>query len=242
MFEGKRILAIIPTRGGSKGLPGKNIRKLAGKPLICWSIEAAKASSYIDRIIISTDCPEIRQVAINAGGDAPFLRPQELATDKATTIEVVQHALGYLMAEGTPYDILLLLQPTSPLRSTADIDNAVQLLHKPQIKAVVSVCETDHHPWWSNCIPPDGNMEHFLRPEAINTPRQSLPAYYRLNGAIYLASTEFIGYHNSFFGAGTFAFQMSKEHSVDIDDLSDFQLAEFLLGSHKGQTDQDPIG
>ncbi|NOQ50677.1 MAG: acylneuraminate cytidylyltransferase family protein [Desulfuromonadaceae bacterium] len=234
MFDGKRILAIIPARGGSKGLPGKNIRMLGGKPLIAWSIEAANASIYIDRTIISTDCPEISQIALDAGGDVPFLRPQKLATDNAKSIDVILHALTRLEEAESYYDLLILLQPTSPLRSTADIDQAIELLRKHETKAVVSVCETDHHPWWSNSLPENGNMGNFLRPEVLNSTRQNLPVYYRLNGAIYLTDTNFLRSNGSFFGSETFAFKMSKEHSIDIDDFIDFQLAEFFLDSSRG--------
>ncbi|MBE9486670.1 MAG: acylneuraminate cytidylyltransferase family protein, partial [Chloroflexi bacterium] len=146
---------------------------------------------------------------------------------------VILHALNWLEDAGAYYDLLILLQPTSPLRSTADIDQAIELSHEPQTKAIVSVCETDHHPLWSNSLPADGNMGEFLRPEVLNSSRQSLPVSYRLNGAIYLADINFLRSNGSFFGPKTFALIMSKEHSVDIDNIIDFQLAEFFLDSSR---------
>lgn len=231
MFSDKRILAVIPARGGSKGLPGKNIRPLSGKPLIAWTIEAALASRYIDRTIVSTDCVDIRSAALAASVEVPFLRPAELATDSANSVDAVLHALDQVEKTDQAYDYLLLLQPTSPLRRSEDIDAAIEKLTDPEITAVISVCETDHHPWWSNKLPENGNMDGFLRSEALNIPRQQLPHYYQLNGAIYLSKTDFLRRTRSFWGAGTFAHIMDKRHSIDIDDIYDFKFAELLLKS-----------
>ncbi len=229
MFKGQRILALIPARGGSKGLPGKNIRTLHGKPLIAWSIEAAKKSKYVDRTIVSTDSSEIAAIAEEYGGELPFKRPAELAADNSTGIDVCLHAMEWLSEKNDIYDLLLILQPTSPLRTTSDIDAAIATLDAKQAKALVSVCETDHHPWWSNQLPKDGNMKNFLRPEVLNKNRQELPTYYRLNGAIYLIETKLIKKTRSFYGPETFAYVMPTERSIDIDTLSDFHLAEAYL-------------
>lgn len=229
MFEGFKVLAVIPARGGSKGLPGKNILDLAGRPLIGWTIDAALGSSYIDRVVVSTDSGEIAAVARSCGAEAPFLRPAELAADQARSFDALLHALAWFEQRGERYDLLVWLQPTSPLRRTEDLDKAIELYFTRGAEAVVSVCETDHHPWWSNTLPDDGNMGGFLRPEVLNTNRQELPRYFRLNGAIYLGSPDFLKKNGSFFSEGTFACVMPRERSVDIDEALDLKLAEWLL-------------
>lgn len=229
MYKNKKILAVIPARGGSKGLPGKNIRQFAGKPLIAWSIEAAKGSRYVDEVIISTDSQEIAKVAASWGGHVPFMRPSELATDDAKGLDVILHAIDWARSLPALYSLALVLQPTSPLRTSQDIDNAVELFFAKNAKSVVSVCEAEHHPWWTNILPEDGSMKDFLQAEISNTNRQSLPTYYRLNGAIYLVDINFIEQTRSFIADGTFAYPMPQERSVDIDNLLDFRLAELLL-------------
>ena len=230
MINGKSVLAIIPARGGSKGLPGKNIKELCGKPLIAWSIETAKACSNVDRIVVSTDDRKIAEIAKKYGAEVPFMRPAELATDTASTIDVIFHTTEWLKKhEDFQPAYILLLQPTSPLRTVKDIEGAIQILKAKDARAVVSVCETDHHPWWSNTLPEDGNMRNFLKPEILNKRRQDLPVFYRLNGAIYLAETSYLYENNGFFGPETFAYKMPKEHSVDIDSNVDLKLAQVLL-------------
>ncbi len=231
MFKEKRILAIIPARGGSKGLPGKNLRPLGGRPLIAWTVEAGRQSRYVSELIVSTDCPKIADEAAAAGARVPFIRPAGLAGDTAQIMDAVIHAIERLQEDGQTFDLVLLLQPTSPLRSSEDIDKAIELFFARQAEAVVSVCENDHHPWWSNTLPENGNMVGFLRPEALNTNRQDLPSYYRLNGAIYLADIGALKNHQSFYGPGTFAYVMPRERSVDIDSALDFHLAEAILAS-----------
>lgn len=229
MFDGKRILAIIPARAGSKGLPGKNIRNLAGKPLLSWTIDAAKVSQYIDTVTVNTDSVEIAKVSQEYGAQVPFLRPDELATDSASSYDVIIHALNWYAEQEILFDLVLLLQPTSPLRTARDIDRAIELFFDKKAQAIVSVCPCDHHPWWANSLPDSGNMEGFLRSEILQTNRQGLPPHYRLNGAIYLAEIDFLRKNGSFFGPATYALRMSKEHSVDIDDTVDFHMAEFFL-------------
>lgn len=230
MINGKKVLAIIPARCGSKGLPGKNIKELSGKPLIAWSIEHAKSCGDIDRIVVSTDDDDIATVAKKYGAEVPFIRPADLADDTASTVDVILHAINWLQKyENYQPEYILLLQPTSPLRSSEDIKCAIQMLKDKNIQAVVSVCETDHHPWWSNILPDNRNMEDFLRPEILNKRRQDLPIFYRLNGAIYLASADYLCECNGFFGPDTFAYEMSKERSVDIDSELDFILVSMLL-------------
>jgi len=179
---------------------------------------------------VSTDDDQIADVSKKYGAEVPFMRPEELASDTASTIDVIFHAINWLK-EHDDYrpEYILLLQSTSPLRTGKDIDGTIQTLKDKNVRGVVSVCETDHHPWWSNILPEDGNMKDFLRPEILNKRRQDLPVFYRLNGAIYIANTDYLYEYNGFFGPDTFAFEMPKERSVDIDSDIDFKLAALLM-------------
>ncbi|MDD5492624.1 MAG: acylneuraminate cytidylyltransferase family protein [bacterium] len=233
MFDKKSLLAIIPARGGSKRLPGKNIKTFAGKPLITRTIEAALSVPAIDVLMVSTDDKNIARIAKSGGAKVPLLRPHNLATDRAKSVDVIFHALDwYKKNEGKTFDLVLLLQPTSPLREAKDIKKALALFKKKKAGAVVSVCETEHHPWWSNILPPDHNMGEFLNPALQNRASQELPVFYRLNGAIYLANTAYLRKHNGFMGKQTYALIMDHSSSVDIDDLNDFKYAEFLKLKH----------
>ncbi|WP_051117228.1 cytidylyltransferase domain-containing protein, partial [Vibrio campbellii] len=182
MIDGKKVLAFIPARGGSKRLPRKNILPIAGKPLIGWSIDAAKGSEYIDDTFISTDDQEIADVAAGLGIPAPELRPEHLASDTASTANVLTYTLEKF---GTGFDIVILLQPTSPLRTSQHIDQALELFIEKQAFSVVSVTPCEHPPLWSNILPDNGSMENFIRPEALKR-SQDLGSFYRFNGAIYI--------------------------------------------------------
>jgi CMP-N,N'-diacetyllegionaminic acid synthase len=229
MFLDKTILAIIPARGGSKGLPGKNIRPLSGVPLIAWSIRAARKSRHIDTIAVSTDDPGIAEIARSYGAEVPFLRPGRLATDAAKSMDVVIHCIDWYEKQGQPFSIVILLQPTSPLRTASDIDAAIGYLFSRDAQAVVSVCEDHHHPLWSNSLPDDLSMGGFIRPEVRGKTRQELPTCYRVNGALYLASTAYLRQSPDFIGAATKAFIMPAERSIDIDNEMDFAMAELLI-------------
>lgn len=229
MYRNKRILALIPARGGSKGLPGKNIRPFSGKPLIAWTIEQALASRYLDKVIISTDDEEIIESSKRYGAEVPFVRPKKLATDDAKIIDVITHAVGWLASNDSYYDLIVLLQPTSPLRKSEDIDNALKLLFSKKAQAIVSVCKTEHHPYWFNTLPRNGCMKNFFKPEAIKKNRQELPVFYRLNGAVYSAYCSYLKRQKSFLGYGTYSYIMPQERSIDIDTDIDFKFAEFLL-------------
>jgi N-acylneuraminate cytidylyltransferase/CMP-N,N'-diacetyllegionaminic acid synthase len=229
MISGKNVLAIIPARGGSKSLPGKNIKELYGKPLIAWSIEVAMACTSIDRVIVSTDYKNISEVAKKYGAEVPFIRPHELASDTASTIEVIFHTIDWLKKhQDYQAGYILLLQPTSPLRTSKDIKCAIQTLKDKKARSVVSVCEADH-PLWSNILPEDNNMKDFIRPQILNKRRQDLPRFYRPNGSLYLAETAYLRGCNGFLGQDTFAYEMPKERSIDIDTDIDFKLACLLM-------------
>jgi len=231
MYKGENILGLISARGGSKELPRKNIKSLLGKPLIAWTIEQAFASKYLDRVVVSTDDKEIAEISKKFGAEAPFIRPKELASDKAQGIEVVLHAIEWLKKNDKrkQYNLIMLLQPTSPLRATEDIDKAIEFLFLKEAKAIVSVCEVDHHPLWANTLSEDGCMKDFIRQGVLNKNRQELPVFYRLNGAIYLAYCNYVKEQKSFLGEKTFAYIMPRERSIDIDDEIDFELAEILI-------------
>ena len=230
MYKGKTVLGLIPARGGSKGLPRKNIKPLLGKPLIAWTIEQALVSKYLDRVVVSTEDKEIAEISIKYGADIPFVRPKELAEDNAKGIDVVLHATDWFREKDKrkQYDLIMLLQPTSPLRITEDIDKAIEFLFLKEAKAIVSVCEVDHHPLWANTLSEDGCMKNFIRKEIMNKNRQELLKFYRLNGAIYLAYCDYIKEQESFFGEGTFAYIMPRERSIDIDSDLDLKLAAII--------------
>ena len=231
MYKGKNILGLIPARGGSKGLPRKNIKPLSGKPLIAWTIEQALASKYLDRVVVSTDDKEIAEISKEYGAEVPFIRPKELAEDNAKGIDVVLHAIDWLKENDKrkQYDLIMLLQPTSPLRRSEDTDKAIELLFLREAKAIVSVCEVDHHPLWANTLPEDGCMKDFIRIDIMNKNRQELPVFYRLNGAIYLAYCNYLKEQKSFFGKETFAYIMPKERSIDVDNKLDLKLIENMI-------------
>lgn len=233
MYKGRSIVALIPARGGSKGLPRKNIRILLNKPLIAWAIGGARKSRLIDRVIISTDDEEIKCVSEKYGGEAPFLRPKELAQDRSRAVDVIMHALNWIERAGQSYDAFILLQPTSPLRTETDINAAIKIFVEKKAKAVVSVCETEHHPYLSNTLPNDKCMKDFIKSDAMNKNRQELPKYYRLNGAIFMADCGYFRKGRSFYGKNTYAYVMPQERSVDIDGTIDLKFAECLLKEQK---------
>ncbi len=229
MYKGKSILGLIPARGCSKELPRKNIRLLLDKPLIAWTIEQSRNSKYIDKVIVSTDDEEIAEISRKYEAEVPYIRPKDLATDEAKGIDVILHAIDWMEKNDKPYDLLMLLQPTSPLRISGDIYRAIELLFSKKAQVIISVCEAKHDLHWSNILPADGCMEKFIRPEIINKNRQDLSAVYRLNGAIYVAYWNYLKKQKSFFGRETFAYIMPTERSVDIDNEVDFKLAEILM-------------
>lgn len=226
MYKDKTFLAIIPARGGSKRLPKKNILDLAGKPLVSWSIDAGVTSKYIDNVVVSSDDKTILDIAVQ-NKVASINRPSELATDTATTFDTIKHTIENLDKE---YDYIVLLQPTSPLRNSKHIDEAIEFLDTKNADAVISVCEVEHSPSWSNTLATSMDMSSFLRPELKNKRSQDLPAYYRLNGAIYICDTKKLLEEESFFlSKNIFAYLMDRELSVDIDQDLDFKIAEYLL-------------
>ena len=230
-------IAIIPARGGSKRLPGKNLRMLAGKPLIGWTIETALESGVFDRVVVSTDSWEIAVAAAQFGAEVPFMRPEELASDSTPTIDVLIHAISELMAgKDTGWTHLACLQPTSPLRSAENIRESVRLLEEKKADGIVSVCKSEHSPLWSNTLPESLSLDGFIPEKIQTTPSQNLPAYYRLNGAIYLCSIQrMLAEKSLFLKTNAYAYLMSRKDSIDIDDQVDFDLAGIYLGETGSQ-------
>lgn len=223
------ILGLIPARGGSKRLPRKNVQMLAGKPLLAWTVDAARAARHLDRVILSTDDEEIAAIGRQHDAEVPFMRPAELASDTASSLDVVLHALRTLQDRGEHYDYVVILQPTSPLRTAADIDAAIELLLETRGDAVISVCETDHPPEWSNTLPPDRSMRQFYRPGIRDTRSQDLPKSYRLNGAIYIYDCARLLRTGSLqMDDSCYAYVMPRERSVDIDSEIDFEIAQLF--------------
>ena len=226
MINGKSVLAVIPARGGSKGLPGKNILPLAGKPLIAWSIEAAHESKYIDKCIVSTDDKEIAGVAKKHGCEVPFMRSAELSTDDANSNNVFLHALDMLENQ---YDIVMVLQPTSPLRKTEDIDTALELMLNQNKPALVSVCEASKPLQWHRTINKDGTLEPVFSRDASLTNRQDQSLTYVPNGALFIAEAKFFKKEKTFYTESTLAYVMPPDKSVDIDNQIDFLVTEALV-------------
>lgn len=224
-----RVTALIPARGGSKRLPRKNVKLLGDKPLIAWSIEAALASKYIDRVIVSTDDDEIKQVSEQYGAEVPFLRPEHLSNDHASSFDVIKHSIRFVRLD-QENELIVLLQPTSPLRLISEIDAALEFFLTKNAKGVVSISETEHSPMWSNTLPENGCMSDFIRPEVQGKRSQDLPKFYQLNGSIYIYEIlTLLEKGHIFFNENVYGFETSLETSVDIDTALDFLVAETIL-------------
>lgn len=224
--ERHRILGLVPARGGSKGLPGKHLADLGGRPVLAWTAAAALASQLLDRIILSTEDEDIAALGRKVGLDVPFSRPVELAGDDVPSAEVIRHAVDAL---GEVWDYVVLLQPTSPLRATEDIDAAIRLCHECSAPACVSVSPVRQHPDWMFRIAPDRTLEPVLDGGAHADRRQDLSAVFALNGAVYVASGERLSCDDPFVGVGSVAYVMPPERSVDLDTQQDLFMLRTLV-------------
>jgi len=235
MYNEKKILAIIPARGGSKGLPGKNIKSLLGKPLIGWTIEQAKASKYIDEIFVSTDSREIADVAENFGISVPFLRPKELASDTSPSSEFVLHTINYYRNKDSNFDYILLLEPTSPLRKKKDIDKAIELLKEGDNSiGVVSLGEVHtEHPNIVKYVSEDGKILPFVNNQTKVTHRQSLSKAYFPYGVVYLVKTEYFEKEKKFYEENTTPYFIERWQNYEVDDIFDFLCIESILNYKK---------
>lgn len=221
------MIAIIPARGGSKGLPGKNIRPLNGKPLIAYAVEAGLKSKYIDRVIVSTEDEEIARIAVQYGAELPFMRPAELASDTAMAVDTYIYTINRLEKEGgKPIDSFVVLQPTSPLRIAEDIDGAVELFMQKDADSVVSYCKEDHPITWHKYLDEEGRFVDIFETTLQN--RQDFRVSYYPNGAVYVFKTSIIR-ERKYFTDKSYAYVMPRNRSIDIDHIEDFEFAEFLL-------------
>lgn len=224
-----KTLTVIPARGGSKGIPGKNIRPLAGKPLLCHSIDHARAVSADADICLSTDSEEIRRVAEEYGLEVPFLRPAGLATDTAPTADVLLHALDWYAARGREYDTVLLLQPTSPLRRPQQIRKALELYASTRPDMVVSVRPAAANPYYDIFETRDDGTLGISKGEGLYTRRQDAPKVWQYNGAIYVINAGSLRHMPMGKFPRRIPYEMSAETSLDLDSLLDWQIAEQLL-------------
>jgi len=231
------MIAVIPARGGSKGLPGKNIRDFNGKPLIYYTICEAKKAKRIERIIVSTDDPEIADISLSYGADIPFYRPAELATDNALAIDNYIYTIQRMNRDfGQDIQQFVVLQPTSPLRTAADIDQAMNLFQNNDADSVISVVKFSHPPHWAKGIDEQGRIGSYFKDTEIdvNMNRQHyLPAFVP-NGAIFVFKTELLLRKHSYYSDRTYAYVMPQERSIDIDTLLDFEYAQLLMKRRDG--------
>jgi len=230
MFKDKRILAIVPARAGSKGIPEKNIKPLCGKPLIEWTIEPALASKHIDDVMVSTDSERIAALASDCGVQVPFLRPAELALDETPGADVILHVLQWYEEVRQTYDCFILLQPTSPFRKISHMDDAIEVCVNDQdADAVVSICEVDDHPYWMKVLDENRRIKTYVSEDQIPSSRQKLPKLYKNNGAIYICTWDAFLEDRSFYKRNCKGFIMNKQSSIDLDTLDDWEYAEYRI-------------
>lgn len=229
MYKCKRILAIVPARGGSKGLPGKNIRPLLGKPLIGWSIERAQQSKYVDEIYISTDSQEIAEVAESFGVSVPELRPAYLASDTASSMDFIEYTINRMEEQGNHFDYLILLEPTSPLRDAEDIDKSLEMLiDHPSAKSIVGVCKSEgQHPMYLTKIN-DGLLVPYVE-RANSVRRQDLEELYFFEGTVYVTSIDGFRQYRLFYHKECLAYVVPKWKSYEVDDFIDFTVIEAIM-------------
>jgi N-acylneuraminate cytidylyltransferase/CMP-N,N'-diacetyllegionaminic acid synthase len=230
MINGKSVLALIPARGGSKGLPGKNIRPLLGKPLLAWSVEQGKASQYIDKVMVSTDDTEIAGTAKKYGAEVPFLRPAELASDTAPTIDTILNALDGLAANGEAFDFVVLLEPTSPLREVRDIDRALEKLSEhATAESIVGVAKVESaHPAF--LLKVENGLTRPYSPNEFGVKRrQDIEDVFFLEGSVYIAYAHSLRDRRTFYHELTLPYIVPKYKSFEIDDLTDFTIVEALM-------------
>ena len=223
-------IAIIPARSGSKGLKDKNIKELCGKPLMAYTIEAAIQSKVFDCVHVSTDSKEYADIAKLYGADVPFLRDPEYAQDTTSTWDTVRHVLDKYAEQGQKFDMVTVLQPTSPLRTAEDIVAAYKLFKDRDAMSVVSVCEMEHCPLWCNTLGEDLSLNNFI--DMNNSKRrQDIPVYYRVNGGIYMLNMDVLDDLQQLYASRSFAYIMDKKKSIDIDGYLDYIMAKTIMES-----------
>ncbi len=234
MIDGKTVLSVIPARGGSKGLPKKNILPLAGKPLIGWSIEAAKKSKYIDKLIVSTDDVEIANVAKSYDCEVPFLRPNDFALDDSPSSEVIIHSIDFFEKMGLIFDYIVLLEPTSPLRETSDIDKAIEILHSniDLADSIVGVSKVEAtHPAFDLRINDKGLIEPYLGGSFSLFRRQEIESLYYFEGSLYISDTQVYLKEKNFYHDRTMPFILPRWKAIEIDEYIDMIVAEAIINN-----------
>jgi len=222
------VLGVITARSGSKGIRDKNIRELNGKPLIAYTIESALQSHYIDEVMVSTDSDVYADIAKKFGAVVPFLRSNRNSEDMSKSVDVLLEVLDEYEKREKYFDNIVMLQPTSPLRTYKNLNEAFDLFYEKNADSVVSVCECEHNPLLSGILPDDWSLFEFIKSEN-NLRRQELQKFYRLNGAIYISKVTALKEIRSFYGENSYAYIMKQRESIDIDTELDFEYADFLL-------------
>lgn len=225
MINNCSVLAVVPARGGSKGVYKKNLRNLGGKPLIAWTIEESKKSRYIDRLILSSEDAEIIQVAKQYNCEVPFVRPLELARDDTPGIEPVLHSISVVSG----YEYIVVLQPTSPFRQACDIDGCIENCIEKKANACVSIVEVSKNPYWMYSLDDHKKIVPLFPNHKVYLRRQDLPKIYALNGAVYFAKTDFLISKRTFLSDETIGYIMPPLRSVDIDTEMDLSFCSYLL-------------
>ena len=230
MLHKQKVLAVVPARRGSKRLPRKNLMPFCGQPLISWSIEAGLSSIFVDKVVVSTEDEEVKKIAIQYGVGKVIERPTELAEDEVPMADVLIHAVETLESLGEEFGWILLLQPTSPLRTFMHIDDSFALLEQKHGVGAVSVCKTDHPVEWSSTLSDDGFMDLFFQMTDLSKSSHNCRSTYVVNGAIYIARIDLLLEAKTIFmKQGVVAYVMDRRESVDIDEQFDFEVAEFLM-------------
>ncbi len=235
MYKDKTFLAIIPARGGSKGLPGKNIKELCGKPLIAWSIENGLKSKYLDEVIVSTDYKEIADIAKQYGASVPFLRPDYLASDTATSFDAIKYTIDYYKNKlNKEFDYIVLLEPTSPLREVSDIDNAIEKLFDSEANSIVGISKTeDQNPAFLVEKNSNDFINGYENKDMQVLRRQDIKDVYFFEGTIYVSKTDVLLDKKTFYHKNTIGYEVPKFKSLEIDDIDDFLMVEAMM-KHKG--------
>lgn len=228
MYKKKSILAIIPARGGSKGLPGKNIKVMCGKPMIGWSIEKAKKSKYVDSILVTTDSQEIADISKKFGANVPFLRPDYLATDTATSFDAIKHAI---MFYENKYDYIVLLEPTSPLREDDDIDNMLEKLidNADKVDSIISIGEVHEHPSIMKKIDTNGNLVEYCENLEMKTRRQDNDKAYFPYGVAYIVKSDALLKEKTFYTKNNIYYEIKRYQCCEVDDIYDFIIVENIM-------------
>ena len=230
MFNKERVLAIVPARCGSKRLPNKNIASVAGKPLLAWSLRAAIGSQFVDHIILSTDDDSIGDIGRGCGYPEVLMRPKPLGVDDAPMTLVIEHVIRALSERGQEFGYIILLQPTSPLRTARHIDEAFSTINAHNAIGAVSVCQTEHPLEWMGKLSEDGSLDRFFQETKLEHQSQTFSPGYQINGAIYIVPVrQFLKEKTLFISIGMVAYTMERKDSVDIDDSFDLSLANWLL-------------